>query len=681
MKKYRSALICVGCMLFLAGFFSVSIFAADELIDDFETAVQNWVPSMQHGKVTGCKASAGEGVGGSQSLQIEYRLEAEGETNHILFGRDVDLDLSGAQGISFQVKGVGDTALVFLFVFDSQGRFNYYGPHGSNTDFRTGYQDWHTCQVNLFEDQSVPPKGGNVDFGDIKRVGFFIWGIGPKQGTVWFDDLRFTGAAGSLWVSANHSSLPVFSPNGDGVYDAVTIKVFPVRNAALTVRIVDAARKCAATLAKDLATTSRCVNLTWDGLSGGQALPDGEYTILAFFEGEENRVARAKVMIDTTYRWPPVTYENAPFFPIGVWFEGSPELTIEAAGYSIEPVEAKQYYDRCFADLATHGFNTVTVPNCPEHLWKSLLQSAQEHGLKIILQVNPLVQLVSQYQSVPEAEVYAAVKHVVDSIGTYDSLLRYQVRDEPREWMIDHWVLIQRILAAVDPKRPAFSCFAVPTTAGNPHGWLRVGMVSSRTQLSEAVFDDYPHHPQTPLQTLGNFLPILDSFKSDAPPDIPLWAVLQAYAQDNRYPTPEELRAVTYLSLAAGAKGVFYFLYQYMPTYLHGMVKPDGTPLPIYTTATTLAQELQKLSPLLLTLTAASPPSNIAGDVRVGSFVDGDNHPVLIVASTRPDIAVTARVDVTGNWQDALSGEVFAATNGTLIVPLSPGDGRVLVKQ
>jgi len=58
-----------------------------------------------------------------------------------------------------------------------------------------------------------------------------------------------------------------------------------------------------------------------------------------------------------------------------------------------------------------------------------------------------------------------------------------------------------------------------------------------------------------------------------------------------------------------------------------------------------------------------------------------DNHPVLIVASTRPDIAVTARVDVTGNWQDALSGEVFAATNGTLIVPLSPGDGRVLVKQ
>jgi len=667
MKKYRSALICVACILLWAGFFSASIFAADEVIDDFESEVQSWVPSMQHGKVTGCKASAGEGVDGSQSLQIDYRLQAEGETNHVLFARDVDLDLSGAQSISFQVKGVGDTALVFLFVFDSQGRFNSYGPEGpTNRDFHTGYEDWHTCRVDLLEDQYV--EGGNVDWGDIKQVGFFVLETGPKRGIVWFDDLRFADTPGSLKIS-----LPVFSPNGDGVYDAVMISVTPPRNAALTVRIVNPARKCVATLVKDLATASRYVNLTWDGLSGGQALPDGEYTILAFFEGEENRVARAKVMIDTTYQWPPVTYENAPFFPIGVWFEGSPGPT--GAGYSSDPMEAKQYYDRCFADLATHGFNTATVPNCPEHLWKSLLQSAQEHDLKIIPRIFRLFHLIDRPRFVSEAEVYAAAKHTVDSIGSYDSLLRYEVNDEPPQSVMDHWLLVQRILAAVDPKRPAFSCFSNPGSLGKA--------TTGSTEISEAVFDIYPHMSSTPLQTLGNFLPTLDRFMSVVD-DLPTWVVLQAFSEPpgRRYPTAEELRAVTYLSLAAGAKGVFYFIYQYMPACpWHGMVKFDGTPLPIYATATTLAQELQKLSPLLLTLAPANPPSNIGGDVRVGSFVDGDNHPVLIVASTRPDTTVTARVDVTGNWQDALSREVFAATNGTLIVPLSPGDGRVLVKQ
>jgi len=47
MKKYRSALICVACILLWAGFFSASIFAADEVIDDFESEVQSFNAARQ----------------------------------------------------------------------------------------------------------------------------------------------------------------------------------------------------------------------------------------------------------------------------------------------------------------------------------------------------------------------------------------------------------------------------------------------------------------------------------------------------------------------------------------------------------------------------------------------------------------------------------------------------------
>jgi hypothetical protein len=355
-----------------------------------------------------------------------------------------------------------------------------------------------------------------------------------------------------------------------------------------------------------------------------------------------------------------------------VWFEGHPPW----AGHPGNPAGAKHYYDRCFADLAAHGFNTVAVPNCPESLWETLLKSAQSTGIKVVLEVGPLVALVSE-KPVTEEQIYSAAKRVFAKIGKYQSLIRYQIRDEPDPALVPRWLLIQRILGAVDPSRPAFSCFCSSESLAN---------VANNATLSEAVFDIYPLGPAASPQTLGGFAAALDAFKEAAGGN-PFWAVLQAFAMPGswRYPTPEELRSMTYLSLAFGAKGVFDFIYQSMPKHaqkLEGLVDAQGAPTAIHGPASVLAKELRRLAPILMSLKPAGP-ATAQGDSRIGSFTDASGHPVLIVASARPGAAVNVQVTVDSDqpWRDALTGESFTPQNKALSLALGPGCGKVLVSK
>lgn len=648
--------------------FVTSVRAAEILVDDFDSGIEKYSPFLQYGKVDKCKASLGQGVKGTKALRIDFDLEGQ-DTNHVMFIRDVDLDLSWCDKLAFEVKGTGDQVLVFLFLYDSQGRFNNYGPHGTNGDFHTGYADWRRCEVTFERDRSV--QGGGVDLGDIKRLGFFLWSMGPKKGTAWFDNLRADEGDRPADLKLSPAT---FSPNGDGVNDSTTLTTYVPRDSRLTLDVVNSTGTVVLTLVGGEPQEHRRKVLTWDSFASKQRLPDGEYTVRARCTGTTSAEVSAKMKIDTSHKWPAISYTNKPFFPIGVWFEGAPSIS----GCPTNPQEAKKWYDRCFADLSSHGFNTAAVPNCPESLWESLLQSAQEHRMKICLEVGPLVELVSRLEPPTEREASETITRVVKKIGKCRSLLRYQIRDEPPAELVSNWRLVQRILAAVDPKRPSFSCFCDPGS---------LARLTSQTRMSEAVFDIYPLWTGTPRQTLGNFLPSLDTFKG-ASRDNPSWAVLQAFAITHapgswRYPTPEELRAMTYLSLASGVKGVFYFIYSHMPGYLDGMVAKDGAVQPIYAPTAALARELQKLSPLLLSLKPAQEPPKVDDEARAGAFTNRKGQRVLILANMRPDAAITVKVqaDDEGRYRDALSGEEFAARNGALEVPLAAGGGRALVGQ
>jgi hypothetical protein len=513
-----------------------------------------------------------------------------------------------------------------------------------------------------------PVEGGAADLSGICRIGFTPDQDGLRKGTVRFDNLAAEAGHGEIKLSTSQ-----ISPNGDGFRDSVKITAIASPNTDLDLRVYDSKGKLVSTLTEGFVMGHRQAELSWDGNGAVRRVPPGIYTIKATFKGKQTTTHQARIKVEDVPATKPIKYQAKPFFPIGVWFEGNPLW----GGYPNSVAGAKAYYDRCFADMAAHGINTVAVPNCPESLWETLLQSAERHRIKVVLEVGPLVSLITS-GAATEAQVHKAIRHIHGKIGKYQSLLRYQVRDEPSPTMVSNWLLVQRVLATVDPTRPAFSCFCSVDALAS---------VASQTKLSEAVFDIYPLGEGVAAQALGGFVPALDAFIKASADNTP-WVVLQSFAKPGawRYPSPEELRAMTYLSLAAGCKGVFYFIYQTLPSHpekLEGLVDSEGKPTPIYDEVTKLAREIAKLSPLLLQLKATSTSPSVQTEARLAGFVDRTGRRVLILASARPDAAINAKLTgvTAGSWRDAISGETFASADGSMEVPLGPGCGRVLIHQ
>lgn len=318
------------------------------------------------------------------------------------------------------------------------------------------------------------------------------------------------------------------------------------------------------------------------------------------------------------------------------------------------------------------------MPNCPSELWETLLRSAERHKIRVVLEIGPLVGLVSREEAVDEKTIEQVAAPIVKRLSGYRSLLRYQIRDEPPPHMVPNWVAVQRVLAALDPRHPAFSCCC---WAGS------VPSLRQATTLSEAVFDIYPFVETVPTGETGKFYPALRSF-CEAAGDLPKWAVLQAFAKPGvwRYPTPEELRCTVYSALAAGAKGIFFFIYQTMPNHpekLEGLIDPDGRPRPIYREVERLARELHKLAPTLLRLTPIGPtrwPGETGLPVIFGDFQDDKGRTYLVLANGKPaaSVKVPLRAVLGENCRsvtDLLSGEKLLLRGAPAELELPPGGG------
>ncbi|MCX7599588.1 MAG: hypothetical protein N2512_12095, partial [Armatimonadetes bacterium] len=524
-------------------------------------------------------------------------------------------------------------------------------------------------------------QGGDADLAEIRQVGFMLNG-GPARGSAFFDDLMTTPRA----QEGLEGQPTAITPSRDGLNDKVTATAAPIRpGQVVTVEVISDGRVVRTLLPPTAAQHPR-IEVSWDGRSDdGRRLPEGQYVIRATFrspgEGREAEMAKEQtVMLSNRPAWPAIKYTSAPFFPIGVWFEGWPA----AADYPSDPKGAEKHYDRCFADLAAHGLNSVAVPNCPENLWETLLRSAERHGIKVVLEIRPLVELVSSSRPPDEQQIDDAVTATVKRLSHYDSLLRYQIRDEPPPEMIPNWVAVQRVLAARDPKHPAFSCFCHIES---------VRLVRQSTTLPEVVFDIYPFRADTPPGDTGYFFPALRGF-CEAAGELPKWAVLQSFAMPGiwRYPTPEELRCTVYSSLAAGATGIFFFIYQTMsnrPDKMDGLVDTEGRPRPLYATVEQLARELKRLAPVLLGLRPVGSthwPGDKGLPVVFTHFTDRKGRAYLIIANSSPTAAVKVplqailaknRISLT----DLLTGEEFVLQAGTSNLPLPPGGGRVMLMQ
>ncbi len=124
--------------------------------------------------------------------------------------------------------------------------------------------------------------------------------------------------------------------------------------------------------------------------------------------------------------------------------------------------------------------------------------------------------------------------------------------------------------------------------------------------VADALMVDWYPVPHLPLDSVGEQVAMAKAgaaIKDAQRKDKPVWAVLQAFDWINYpqrrsprvggFPTFEQVRYMTYLAIARGANGIFYFTYN----------GSDGIPLPSrperWNTYQRMAAELDALSPVL----------------------------------------------------------------------------------
>jgi len=491
---------------------------------------------------------------------------------------------------------------------------------------------------------------------------------------------------------------PIFSPNGDGVRDETILRVTNryAPAAPATLRIQDENEK---TVARFPASREVETTATWDGTDRKErTVSDGLYgAVVEVDRGRTTLRLQKPLRVDTTLRYSKVPNRMKEVFPIGVWFDGRVEGINCPEGYHNVPAgqdKASAYYEENFTDIKAHGIDIVVIPNTPPEYRETLLSTADRVGVRIVLELVELatpefgdrhsVRHPDMIQD--EREMLAYCRALVAPLKAHPSLFCYQVLDEPPASLFDNFSLVSRALAEADPDHPSFSCLCfeqeLPRTAA-----LGTQMI---------VFDRYPlRKPSNPGDyDFRQFTPLLDNLDRHAG-ERPYWMVLQACAMDRdqglRYPSPAEVRVMTWLSLAHNAKGVFYFLHNSYTQQekLQGLVDLDLRPHPIYAEVADLNAVLRQLAPTLLAIQPAANRVTPAEGFDVGTFTDGQGKTFVFVVNLDvlesqvfsgrlSGVSATAALQV----RNVLTGEavpVHTQEGGWILtLRLRPGEGCLL---
>ncbi|MCL5105603.1 MAG: hypothetical protein M1133_16030 [Armatimonadetes bacterium] len=338
------------------------------------------------------------------------------------------------------------------------------------------------------------------------------------------------------------------------------------------------------------------------------------------------------------------------FFPMGVWYEGG----VGAFRHNLIPEDpslAAKEYQRDFSDMVAHGVNAVVVPNTQPDHHQPLLDAAAANGLKLIVELDrvggELGQMVRGSLPLSDDTLQKTLDTKLKPVINHPALWGIQLIDEPQPDSFERYARIATVLESYAPRLLPFSCL------------ISSGPVESFVKTVRPRVVAFDHYPIGVGNAIGDKGP-MQAFdraanaacKSAAKYSVPVWAVLQTHTFPNvhRHPIPAEIRCMTYLSLANGCKGVWWFLYQTEviddPAYkgfMYGLVDQNFKGDARWAEIAKLTNEIRKLSPTLLKL-------NIAGNVMVES--DGVAHVLkdkrgrLYVFAVNTDTRLPSRVTV-----------------------------------
>ncbi len=461
-------------------------------------------------------------------------------------------------------------------------------------------------------------------------------------------------------------SEPLVCPHKDGFLDRTVISYEVAESCTVTLEVLGSTGSVLKTIQPIKPTKPGQVQThTWNG----SGLPTGDYQIRMIAASPSGRIEKTlPISINQQAKWREPRNVCKDYYPRGVFYMWEDDFWISGTHVDDE-VKARVYYERTLGDLAKQGFNTVFAVWTPTDHRKMVLDIAQEHGIKVVVYLHEIYQWIS---GDGKANIINLAAQTVKEIKDHPAVAGYYIIDEPggEPTMLKRTLNARKALEVADPKHPSFYCFIGQTQYD----------LSLKTVGGQALFIDlYPVYTNWNGDLNGYIGALAYGQKNAEQYHIPLWMATQIFGKPNAWkiPTPEEIRAQVWLSLAYGTKGFIHFVYQSTTSiqseWLQGVLYMD---LKVLDHRLDELQRIngviKRLEPLLLLLRPAEIKLPAAPDsVVVKTFTAPKGGRVAIIAnkSTTQSVQWPWHVKAV----DALTGDALGP-----VVTLLPGDGKVL---
>lgn len=222
------------------------------------------------------------------------------------------------------------------------------------------------------------------------------------------------------------------------------------------------------------------------------------------------------------------------FFPIGIF---------GVTNYS--------EFEEIFKEIKSAGFNSVQSYKWGHNYLRSYIRTAEKVGLKTLVYPGFEIKEAKDKINIDD------VKNTLKDFKSSSTILAWYLRDEPDPHNISPQKLKKEIelIHEIDPIHPTSMVISNPKSFDN------------YAEASDILIcNPYPV-PKRPVTIVAQYVNLARNAVNNKKP---VWAVLQAFGYQNekyrgwgweREPTFEEMKAMTYLAVTQGVRGIFYYAY------------------------------------------------------------------------------------------------------------------------
>lgn len=394
------------------------------------------------------------------------------------------------------------------------------------------------------------------------------------------------------------------------------------------------------------------------------------------------------------------------FFPFGIWYQGY--LTDKGI-----------YKSTVAQDIADLGMN-FAIANCNSQIppdstdaasLASMLNLADKVGIKMLVGLNPLIKselsvLKPEEVDKQHYEIKARLAPFVAEGTKHASLLGWWLGDEPITGGLERVKTaekLRRIFGELDPDHPAW--------CEGPWSVIERDAIPHLQNLNEPVYmpEVYPFWNRPYRVGIGDFrsagfvsegksksgeqqwkqIDLVDQYRALRPHlgDRHLWpwlasfreASYQAPGWDWRPPTPNELRCLTWISIAEGSKGLGYFGYEHMRNF--------GEYVDLFPAIKSIAGEISPLTDVLLDCTVSRNIASVRGggsryysNALVEILRDSHSTAYLVVVNYNCENTGPSKISVSASLPKVKKGEQWLAVDPSVnaIMAVGENDGIVL---